>query len=521
MTESIGDLAVNPGFTALQLDDKPTPPGVLDISQFIKNGQESPDCENQPVQDFITISERTDKARIDNALLIKHLTDHGFRKLPTSTDRQADLVRIDGCFIERIDHGYITDYLKNYIRLKQYQDNVFNALIKKNEEFNAKFWLCLDKIELPKNTDTAGTGYYFFKNCFVEITAESIQAKPYSEFKGYIWKHQTQPQDFVKDETQSEFSKFCMNTQRDKSGQVDPVRWKSFLSAIGYILHKYHDQSNARALIMQDEQIRKYKNEANGGTGKSLIAKSLRLMRPGFVLDCKTADFKNDSFLYDGAKPDDQTLTYDDVKNNFPFEFVFNQVQAAAYINAKFKNKEQFHSVPKYIITSNSIVDTSSASSKRRAILLFCSEYYNGNRTPFSEFKHNLFVDWDNTEWNRFYNFMLQCLQFHLQIKKENNAGFIDYEPPAFKHRQVIELYGYEAYQWLTDYIIPKSNEEPQKLDSDAMLESYISDTGYIKTTKSDLTHKIRKYAEISGLYIDVIKSNGKRFYLISEIKGT
>lgn len=462
------------------------------------------------VIEFIIFEDNTGKASISDVNLFKYLHSNGFRRLPTSTERQADLVKFDGCILQAVNIGFIIDYLKKFILTTSTDhNNAINALIKKSEKFNPKYWLHLEQIEPAKPLDNAGTGFYSFSNCFAEVTADSIRTKPIKEFKGYVFKKDIQDRNFSIDSRKGEFEIFIENTQKDKAGNLNPDRLKSALSGIGYGLHKYFNQSNARALIIQDEQIRRFKTEANGGTGKSLIAKALQIMRPGFYLDCKTADFKNDAFLYDGANPADQTLIYDDVKNNFPLELVYNQLQRPAQINAKHKGKIPFNTVPKYIITSNSIIDTSSQSSKRRSFLLFCGEYYNLERTPFQEFNHNLFDDWTAEEWNLFYNFMLKCLQFYLK------NGLIEYEPAGFKTRQIIESFGYDDYCWLTEHIKPTGGTEAQKLDSDLALQSYISYTGKTKTEKKDLTKIVFHYAKLNGFEADHKPTNGARYYTI------
>jgi len=462
------------------------------------------------VIEFIVFEDGTGKASISDYLLFKYLHQQGFRRLPSSSEKQADLVKATGCILESVNTGYIIDYLKKFILTTSADhNNTLNALIKKSEKFNPKYWLHLEQIEPAKPQDTAGTGFYSFSNCFAEVTADSIRTKPNKDFKVYVFKKDIQDREFTPDSRKGEFEIFIENTQKDKTGNLDPDRLKSALSSIGYALHKYFNQSEARALIIQDEQIRRFKTEANGGTGKSLIAKALQIMRPGFYLDCKTADFKNDAFLYDGADPADQTLIYDDVKNNFPLEVVYNQLQRPAMINAKHKGRIPFNCVPKYIITSNSIIDTSSQSSKRRSILLFCGEYYNLDRTPFSEFNHNLFDDWTAEEWNLFYNFMLKCLQVYLQ------NGFIQFEPAGFKTRQIIESFGFEAYNWLTEFIRPTGGTEANKLDTDTTLKSFISYTGKTKTEKSELTRTIFRYAKLNGFEADCKSINSQRYYII------
>jgi hypothetical protein len=222
------------------------------------------------------------------------------------------------------------------------------------------------------------------------------------------------------------------------------------------------------------------------------------------------ADFKNDAFLYDGANQADQTLIYDDVKNSFPFEFVYNQVERPAMINAKGKNKVPFNDVPKYIITSNSVIETESESSKRRIAMIFCGGHYNVKNTPIMEFGHNLFNDWKDDQWQCFYKFCLECVQFYLI------NGLIQFEPETYAKRKTIETYGTDSFSWLKENIISTNGITEQQLETDAMMQSYINYTGDTKISKTSLTKMILSYCRNENIHIAVVSRNGKRFYCIT-----
>jgi len=363
--------------------------------------QEKPIQENEelPIFWYEKANEKTGEItiKISESLLMDFFKKLGYKKLFSSSDTKTDIVLTNRCFIENTGTQDIISMLVKYIQKPEFKDICFelaNLMPKLNQSLNSNYWRILDQIHPKTNIDTLKTGYHFFKNGIVKITEKEISITNYSDFSGIVWKHQINNYDYKNIGIKGEFETFCENTQRDALGNINPIRWSSFKSFIGYALHKYHNPSNARACIIQDEAIRHYKTEANGGTGKSIIAKAIQLLRPGFYLDCKMADFKNDAFLYDGANQADQTLIYDDVKNSFPFEFVYNQVERPAMINAKGKNKVPFNDVPKYIITSNSVIETESESSKRRIAMIFCGGHYNVKNTPIMEFGHNLFNDW-------------------------------------------------------------------------------------------------------------------------------
>lgn len=494
-----------------QYSDDAVPPLQLELPESLQL--------EKPVNLPIFWTESEDKksgkkiVKISDALLMEFFKVTGYRKLPTSTDNKTDIVLIDSCFMEHTGSQDIVSVLVKYTQKEEFKhihEELASLIPKLNQSLNVIYWRILDKVIPKTNLDTVKKGYHFFKNGIVNVSEKETQITSYENFKGVVWKHQINNRDFVPCNIKGEFETFCENTQREKDGNINPMRWSAFKSFFGYALHKYHNPSNARACIIQDEAVRQYKSEANGGTGKSIIAKAIQILRPGFYLDCKMADFKKDAFIYDGAKPDDQSLVFDDVKNNFPFEFIYNQVERPAMINAKGRNKIPFDNVPKYIITSNSIIDVDSESSKRRIAMIFCGAHYSIKHTPMMEFGHNLFADWADDQWQAFYNFALECVRFYLI------NGLVHFEPESYAKRKTIEKYGIDAYLWMKENIVSTGGEQPQRLETDLMLQNFILYTGLNKTTKTELTKKILDYGKNEGISVEVVSIHSKRYYSIT-----
>ena len=83
------------------------------------------------------------------------------------------------------------------------------------------------------------------------------------------------------------------------------------------------------------------------------------------------------------------------------------------------KNKDEIiipqEKSPKIIISTNYAIKGSGPSHNRRRFELELSSYFNDNHTAFDEFKHELFRDWDATEWARFDKFMASCIHQYLE----------------------------------------------------------------------------------------------------------
>jgi hypothetical protein len=115
------------------------------------------------------------------------------------------------------------------------------------------------------------------------------------------------------------------------------------------------------------------------------------------------------------------------------------------YIEKKYKNAVVIPSTetPKLLITSNYVVKGGGGNAeKRRKVEYEVSTYFKNVLTPYEEFGHRLFDDWDKIEWRKFDNFMVKSLQFYLKngliepqsinidynrLKLETSVDFIDF----------------------------------------------------------------------------------------------
>ena len=67
--------------------------------------------------------------------------------------------------------------------------------------------------------------------------------------------------------------------------------------------------------------------------------------------------------------------------------------------------------------------------------LEFSLNHYNPDYEPIMEFGHNFFEDWDKEEWNRFDNFMLECLMLYLE------EGLVPYKKINLVKKKIVRPY--------------------------------------------------------------------------------
>ena len=129
----------------------------------------------------------------------------------------------------------------------------------------------------------------------VKVTKESIFLLPYSQLDRLVWQNSVIDRDFSliqNDQTQNRsiFYAFLKDLSVADTLEKSNDRLKSLQSAIGYLIHRYKDASNAKAIILMDVFR---DGQPNGGSGKTLLMKALSKVRVLDVIDGKRFNSKN------------------------------------------------------------------------------------------------------------------------------------------------------------------------------------------------------------------------------------
>ena len=177
-------------------------------------------------------------------------------------------------------------------------------------------------------------------------------------------------------------------------------------------MHGHKNLSYCPAVILNDEVI---SDSPEGGTGKGIFMNALSQMKKVVTIDGKSFTFER-SFAYQLVSADTQILVFDDVKKYFDFERLFSVVTEGLTLEKKNKDaiKIPFSKSPKIAITTNYAIKGSGNSFARRKWELELHQHYNKNYSPLDEFGKLMFGDWDESEWCIFDNYMVYCLQLHL-----------------------------------------------------------------------------------------------------------
>lgn len=379
------------------------------------------------------------KLTINKDRLINFLEYHGFGTLKID-DKNTVFISIKEHIVTEETPASIFEVVKNilknlsteYLTESFTSDDVWERILANIRQFKSvEFLETMTTYDLNFIKDTADKAFFFFKNGIVEVTKSRIVLKNYNEIEGYIWKEQIIDYNFklidepiASNPKNSMFGRFlekvCSPANKeypnDRSKRiVDNDRLTSLMTAIGFLLHTYQNPALTKAVIFCEEKISQ-NDDANGRTGKGLTAQALSKLRKRVTYNGKQIDF-TDKFFYQKITPDTQLLYFDDVKKNFDFEALFSFLTEGFSIEYKRMQPIEIplNKTPKVLITTNNVLANDNDSHRARKFEIEFSDYFSADYTPPDEFNIMFFeAGWDDDEWNRFYNFMLTCVELFL-----------------------------------------------------------------------------------------------------------
>ncbi|WP_421977853.1 primase-helicase family protein [Roseivirga seohaensis] len=276
---------------------------------------------------------------------------------------------------------------------------------------------------------------------------------------------------------------------------------------IGYMLHRYKDMSRPWVPIAMDNRISD-SGKSFGGSGKSILfnvgLKSL--CKSEFIGAKKQKLFDND-FLFGNVTKYTDFVLFDDTNEFFDFEQLYPYSTGDFNVNPK-NGKPfviKFSESPKLAMTTNFALRNITPSSRRRALFLVFSDYYHEageggyreDRSPRSEFGHNMLDEHTSPEeFNRFYNFMLQCLQMYLQMPGKLNPPMSQVELRNLRSRM-----GDTFFYWAEVYFSREGDNLNKELVKKQVMDDYKEEAGgKFVLTPQTFKDKLEAYCMYSDL---------------------
>lgn len=425
-----------------------------------------------------------EKIKVDPFKYKIFLEQNGFKKAYLNESQKPTFVKIFSNIVEETSIEKIKDFVLDYLLNKKLV-NVWNYFASYQMLFSESYLLMLDSIELMMLSDTKDKSFIAFKNGILEVDKINYKLIDYIDVDGYIWKTQIIERNFKKDKTDNDYKNFIKNISHESTLPMESI--------IGYLISTYKNKINNKAIIFNDETI---SDNPEGGTGKGLIVQGLRQIRKTAILDGKTFDEKK-SFPYQTVSKDTQILVFDDVKKHWDFESKFSIVTEGITLERKNKDaiKLTVEQSPKIVVSTNYVIRGSGNSHDRRRHEIEVAQFYGKHRTPYDDFGKQLFDDWDEDEFNRFDNYMVQCLQLYLK------NGLIDqFDAKNIKVRKFIAETNKDFYEWAIENLTVNVRHY-RKEKYNEFIQSY-PDYGRGKFELSQKSFKIYidKYAEFIGM---------------------
>ena len=445
--------------------------------------------------------------RISNPKLILFWESLGYRKVIDDAGNYI-LVNIERkTIVNEVKDHLLRSEIREYTRYIKRAD-VWEVFLK-SEYVVKKHFESFHTIDMTRNTGDENTGYLYYQNVILKITADSIEPIEYENFQGFVWGKEIIKRDFnFSEDAECIFGEFLRIIANE-----EPNRLKSIVSIIGYLLHSFKDPSFSKSIILMDSEIDVEFDEANGGTGKSLIGTAIGQIVPSLFMDGKNIK-SQDKFKLSGLQSHHKIIFFDDVKKDFDFEWLYPIITGDLYIEKKYKNAVVIPSKesPKVLITSNYVVKGGGGNAERRRKVEYeVSTYFKNILSPLEEFGHRFFDDWDKEEWIKFDNFMIKAVKYFLKngliepksinidfnrLKIETSPDFID-----FMDNLISEPSGYQK----------SSSPDILIIDKNILFQDFLNTKPNTKERISPITIKkwIDRYCEYYQIPHNHYKSNG------------
>ena len=271
-----------------------------------------------------------------------------------------------------------------------------------------------ERDDLDFSRATATTQRFYFRNCWVEISAEKIVTHRYSESDGhYVWQdsiieHDYRPMpdmftvttdeegrysvEIAENVALSNLLRFLANSSRlywrkqDEGGQdltddevaEENLSLTSKLANYGYLLYGHKSESEAWATICMDSTMAENVDECNGRSGKSFYVNAAATMAKTFKIDAGTTSFRDPRFIFDGVTEDTSLVFIDECPRKFNYNFIYGMVSGDFRVEEKNRHSFviPFAQSPKFVLATNFTLSRHDPSTEGRIWPLPFSDFY-------------------------------------------------------------------------------------------------------------------------------------------------
>lgn len=304
---------------------------------------------------------------------------------------------------------------------------------------------------------------------------------------------------------------------------------------IGYILHKHKDESKAWCVFAMDNKMSDF-GEAHGGSGKSLCYGYLNnILKRRFYLKGRDEKLTQNDFIYHGVTEDTDFIFIDDANQYLKFDFFFSEITGSLKVNPKNTQPFEipFSKAPKFVITSNFTIRDVDPSTARRLLYSVFSDYYHYNnheeykqvRQVSDDFNgRNLFRDFTDTDWNDYYNFCAQCVQFFLAHPHKINPPMDNVTKRSLQAEMGDAFMGWAEAFFLTKEINQDNIEQFKYLDQffskEYAFEEFMKTTQLRKWTSNKFKKALKAFCQWNNWILNPKELHNSGARIVQKIDG-
>lgn len=428
-------------------------------------------------------------------LFYNFLINNGFRIL--EHEKGYQLIKIDSNnHLEHFTDSKLRQFIIKFVDNNIKQNKKESSIIKEQLLKSLNNLLQINVPNLPLFNedyetklikDTQETVYFFYKNGFRKIDTFFDNFFDYSQLNGYIWKKSILNRSYNKsDNNISVFEKFikCVCSTKEENGKVifNEGKYKSLISVIGYLLSRYKNVTETIGIVLCDEII---SDNPEGGTGKSLFTLALSKMRNVTVIDGRFFD-SNSQFRFETVDESTEIINIDDCAKKFSFDKLYHAITGDITVEKKGISRFviPFKKSPKLCFSTNHIFSGTGNSHERRIFEIEFSSYFNSKHRPIDEFKHKLFDDWNNNEWNRFDDFMVSCVKYYMSF------GIEKYKQVNLEYKKLVENTSPQIAEYIDNFL------EPDTIFCSNDLTDEINDKMKMRYSQTKITQAVHYWCE-------------------------
>lgn len=380
------------------------------------------------------------KLAINEKIVYDYLISKGFCQIQWWGwgSKQVALVRIVNNICEQVEPKELRTSLSFY---------VYNLPKRITDEFTKddlqialgrifKNLIIEEKIDLympPKEVEfvhsinrrnTNKTINFYFQNCWVEITKDSITKKDYKDLVGVIWRLSLIKSDCINIACETEVN----SSDRSYLRRFFEYQCTDPITDIGDLdLHERLHWTMAYSMDQKREKNVNYIpfvteantdiNARNGGTGKGILMQIIDFYRNTLTVNWD----KDNRFMLSELKPWTDVIAIQEIPQNFDFDYqLFAAATDGLKVERKFKNQISISSdeTPKIICNSNYPVNTvGGSSSERRLLELEVKTYFSNIKTP-KKVLGTMLLDneggWSQEDWDLAHSTIFFMVQKYL-----------------------------------------------------------------------------------------------------------